>query len=359
MSVSSFIFHPSSFPYDALLILSFGGPEGPDDVLPFLENVTRGRNIPRDRLLEVAEHYQRFGGVSPLNGEIRALLAKLVQVLNTHGPHLPVYWGNRNWHPMLTDVVQQMTDDGIRHALTFVTSAFGSYSGCRQSREDIARARQEVGAEAPQIDVIRRFYNHPGFIESLVDRVRAALTELPEDRRDQAPLIFTAHSIPVSMAKSGPYEGQLREACRLVADALPRADWQLAFQSRSGPPAQPWLGPDVESVVRAVAAKGDAHEVVIVPIGFLHDHMEVVFDLDVEVNELCETLQLTMVRAETPGLHPRFVQMIRELILERTSPGSPRLALGPDGPPPDGPSPLECREGCCQTAKSEARISKS
>ena len=187
MSDSSFILHPSSFPYDALLILSFGGPEGPDDVLPFLENVTRGRNIPRDRLLEVAEHYQRFGGVSPLNGEIRALLAKLVQVLNTHGPHLPVYWGNRNWHPMLTDVVQQMTDDGIRHALTFVTSAFGSYSGCRQYREDIARARQEVGAEAPQIDVIRRFYNHPGFIESLVDRVRAALTELPEDRRDQAP----------------------------------------------------------------------------------------------------------------------------------------------------------------------------
>jgi ferrochelatase len=359
MSDSSFVLHPSSFPYDALLILSFGGPEGLDDVLPFLENVTSGRNIPRDRLLEVAEHYQRFGGVSPLNGEIRALLAKLVQVLNTHGPHLPVYWGNRNWHPLLTDVVQQMTDDGIRHALTFVTSAFGSYSGCRQYREDIARARQEVGAEAPQIDVIRRFYNHPGFIESLVDRVRAALTELPEDRRDQAPLIFTAHSIPVAMAKSGPYEGQLREACRLVADALPRADWQLAFQSRSGPPAQPWLGPDVESAVRAVAAKGDAHEVVIVPIGFLHDHMEVVFDLDVEVNELCETLQLTMVRAETPGLHPRFVQMIRELILERTSPGSPRLALGPDGPPPDGPSPLECREGCCQAGKSEARISKS
>ncbi len=345
---------PSSLipdPYDAILIVSFGGPEGPDDVLPFLENVTRGRNIPRPRLLEVAEHYQRFGGVSPLNGEIRSLLTKLVEELNTHGPHLPVYWGNRNWHPLLTDAVRQMADDGIRHALAFVTSAFGSYSGCRQYREDLARARQDVGAEAPQIDVIRRFYNHPGFIESVAERVRAALGELPEDRREKASLIFTAHSVPVAMAQSGPYEAQLREACRLVAEAASRPQWQLAFQSRSGPPSQPWLGPDVESVVRAIAAQGDASELVVVPIGFLHDHMEVVFDLDVEIHELCETLNLTMVRAATPGLHPRFVRMIRELVIERTHPGSPRLALGPEGPPPDGATPLECREGCCQIGK--------
>ena len=342
---SAFSLPPS---YDAVLVIAFGGPEGPDDVLPFLENVTRGRNIPRDRLLTVAEHYQRFGGVSPLNGEIRALLAKLVQELNVHGPHLPVYWGNRNWHPMLTDVVQQMADDGIQHALAFVTSAFGSYSGCRQYREDIARARQEVGAEAPQIDVIRRFYNHPGFIEPVLDRVRAALGELPEDRREKAALVFSTHSIPVAMAQSGPYEAQLREACRLVAAAIPSPQWTLAFQSRSGPPSQPWLEPTVESVVRAIAAKGEIRELVIVPIGFLHEHIEVIFDLDVEVFGLCEELNLTMVRAETPGLHPRFVQMVRELIIERTSPGSPRLALGPDGPPPDGPSPLECREGCCQ-----------
>ena len=321
--------------------------KAPTTSLPFLENVTRGRNIPQARLLEVAEHYQRFGGVSPLNAEIRALLAKLVQELNAYGPHLPVYWGNRNWHPMLADVVQQMADDGIRHALAFVTSAFGSYSGCRQYREDLARARQEVGEEAPQIDVIRRFYNHPGFIESVVDRVRAALDELPGDRREKAALIFTAHSIPLVMAKSGPYEAQLGEACRLVAERLGNAGWQLAYQSRSGPPSQPWLGPDVESAVRAIAATGDVRELVICPIGFLHDHMEVVFDLDVEIHELCEALNLTMIRAQTPGLHPRFVQMIRELILERTNPGSPRLALGPDGPPPDGPSPLECREGCC------------
>ena len=306
------------------------------------------RNIPRARLLEVAEHYQRFGGVSPLNGEIRALLAKIVHELNTLGPHLPVYWGNRNWHPMLTDAVRQMADDGIRHALAFVTSAFGSYSSCRQYREDLARARQEVGAEAPQIDVIRRFYNHPGFIAAVVDRVRAALGELPDDRRATAPVIFTAHSIPVAMASTGPYEAQLRETCRLVADAVARPQWQLAFQSRSGPPSQPWLGPDVESAVRAVAAKGHA-EVVIVPIGFLHEHIEVVYDLDVEIRELCRALKLAMVRAATPGLHPRFVQMVRELILERTNRGSPRLALGPDGPPPDGPSPLECREGCCRS----------
>ena len=280
--------------------------------------------------------------------EIRALLAKLVQELNAHGPHLPVYWGNRNWHPMLTDVVQQMADDGIRHALAFVTSAFGSYSGCRQYREDIARARQEVGAEAPQIDVIRRFYNHPGFIESVVDRVRAALGELPEDRRETGCLDLHGPQHSGCHGAIGP----LRSAASRGLPARRRSgsapQWQLAFQSRSGPPSQPWLEPDVESAVRAIAAKGEVREVVIVPIGFLHEHMEVIFDLDVEIRELCEELNLTMVRAETPGLHPRFVQMIRELILERTSPGSPRLALGPDGPPPDGPSPLECREGCCK-----------
>ncbi len=347
-----------SHPYDAVLVVSFGGPEGPDDVIPFLENVTRGRNIPRDRLLQVAEHYERFGGVSPLNGAIRSLLVKLVEELNVYGPHVPVYWGNRNWHPMLTDVVGQMAEDGIRHALAFVTSAFGSYSSCRQYREDVARARQEVGGEAPQIDIIRRFYNHPGFVEAVVGRVGEALAELPNDRREQAALIFTAHSIPVAMAQTGPYEAQLREACRLVAEAISYPHWQLAFQSRSGPPSQPWLEPSVEAVVRQIAARGDVKDLAIVPIGFLHDHMEVVFDLDVELFELCQSLDLTMVRAETPGLHPRFVRMIRELIIERIGPGTPRLAMGPDGPPPDGPSPLECRPGCCQGAKSEIRISK-
>jgi protoporphyrin/coproporphyrin ferrochelatase len=355
LSDSSFVRHPSFVPYDAILLVSFGGPEGPDEVLPFLENVTRGRGIPRSRLLEVAEHYNRFGGISPLNAQIRALLAKLVVELNAHGPHLPVYWGNRNWHPLLRDVVEQMAADGIRRALALLTSAFGSYSSCRQYREDIARARQEVGTRAPQIDVIRRFYNHPGFIETVVDRVRAALGEFPGDRRGGAALIFTAHSIPSAMAESGPYEAQLREACRLVAEAIPHPNWELAFQSRSGSPSQPWLGPDVKSAVRAVAATGGVREVVISPIGFLSDHMEVIFDLDVEIRELCEELKLKMVRAETPGSHPRFVRMIRELIIERTNPGGPRLALGLEGPPPDGPSPLECLPGCCQMAESVAR----
>jgi ferrochelatase len=333
--------------YNALLIVSFGGPEGPDDVLPFLENVTRGRDIPRERLLQVAEHYNYFGGVSPLNGEIRIFLGKLLQELNAHGPHFPVYWGNRNWHPLLRDVVEQMADDGIQRAIAFVTSAFGSYSSCRQYREDIARARAEVGDRAPEIDVIRRFYNHPGFIEALADRTATALADLREDRRDAANLIFTAHSIPVAMASTSPYEAQLRESCRLVAESLGRTQWQLAFQSRSGPPSQPWLQPDVESTLRAIAA-GGSRDVVIVPIGFLHDHVEVIFDLDVEVRELCEGLGLTMARAKTPGLHPRFVTMVRELIQERTCPDTERLALGPDGPPPDGPSPHECRPGCCQ-----------
>ena len=208
----------------------------------------------------------------------------------SHGPHLPVYWGNRNWHPLLRDVVEQMADDGIQHALAFVTSAFGSYSSCRQYREDIARARDEVGQRAPQIDVIRRFYNHPGFIAAVADRTADALAELPEERRGAARLLFTAHSIPVAMAHTGPYEAQLLESCRLVADALGRTRWQLAFQSRSGPPGQPWLEPDVESTLRTIAADGGSRDIVVVPIGFLHDHMEVVFDLDVEVGELCEEL---------------------------------------------------------------------
>ena len=248
----------------------FGGPEGSDDVLPFLENVTRGRNIPRDRLLDVAAHYERFGGVSPLNGEIRVLLSKLVQELNARGPHLPVYWGNRNWHPMLTEAVQQMADDGIRHALAFTTSAFGSYSSCRQYREDIARARQEVGGEAPQIDVIRRFYNHPGFIEPVADRVRAALGRVPGTGTRTA---ATRKRVPRRPCSSPPTAFRLpwpnraptkRSSARPAGSSPLRSrthSWQLVFQSRSGPPSQPWLGPDIESVVRAIAAKGETHDI--------------------------------------------------------------------------------------------------
>lgn len=331
-----------SQPYDAVLLVSFGGPEKPHDVLPFLENVLRGKNVPRQRMLEVAEHYDLFGGESPLNAQNRALLVALVQELNTHGPQLPVYWGNRNWHPVLAETIGQMADDGIQHALAFVTSAFGSYSGCRQYQDDIQRAREEVGAEAPEIQKLRLFYNHPGFIEPLAERVQAAFDQLPTERREAAPLVFTAHSIPRAMADSSPYERQLHEACRLVAERVGRSQWQLVYQSRSGPPTQPWLEPDIKDRLRELHAAEAIQDAVIVPLGFLSEHMEVIYDLDFEAGNLCDELGINMVRAGVVGNHSRFVRMIRELILERLDPNAPRLALGSHGPSPD-----VCPAGCC------------
>jgi protoporphyrin/coproporphyrin ferrochelatase len=326
--------------YDALLIVSFGGPEGPDEVMPFLENVVRGRHVPRERLLAVAKHYQHFGGISPLNSQNRQLAAAIQKELDANGPKLKVYLGNRNWHPFLADTLRQMRADGIRRSLAFVTSAFGSYSSCRQYLENIAAARDEIGAGAATIDKLRAYFNHPGFIEAMADRTRAAMTEIPSDRRKAAQLIFTAHSIPLSMAAGCQYEAQLREASRLVAATLALDSWQLAFQSRSGPPTQPWLEPDVNDTLRSLAA-GGARDVIIVPIGFVSDHMEVVYDLDTEATQTARSLKLNMVRAKTVGTHPRFVQMIRELILERTASGA-RLVLG--GLPP---SPDDCAADCC------------
>ena len=257
---------PPPSPYDALLLVSFGGPEGPDDVMPFLENVVRGKDVPRERLLEVARQYESFGGYSPANDESRALLAALVGELNAHGPPLPVYWGNRNWHPLLADAVGQMAEDGVHHALAFVTSAFGSYPTCRQYLEDIEQARQAVGPDAPKIDKLRLFYNHPGFIEATAERVVEAFGEIPPERRDRARLIYTAHSIPAAMAERSPYERQLREACRLVTETC-EAEGRMAgrvrgvrigrlvFQSRSGPPEQPWLEPDIREHVRQIARR--------------------------------------------------------------------------------------------------------
>jgi ferrochelatase len=332
-----------SHPYDALLLISFGGPEKRDDVLPFLENVLRGKDVPAHRLREVAEHYYLFDGVSPINAQNRSLLVSLVAELNRRGPPLPVYWGNRNWHPLLPDVLGQMADDGVRRALAFVTSAFGSYSGCRQYLEDIARAREAVGPRAPEVDKLRLFYNHPGFIEATADRVAEALGKIPADRRTSAPLIYTAHSIPEAMARVSPYVRQLREACRLVSQRVGREEWELVYQSRSGPPSQPWLGPDLYERLRALRAGDPAvRDLVLAPIGFLCEHMEVVYDLDVAAGELCDELGLAMVRAGLVGNHPRFVAMIRELILERIPPHPPRLALGPQGPSPD-----VCPQPCC------------
>ena len=333
-------------PVDALLIVSFGGPEGPDDVVPFLENVTRGRGIPRERLVEVGAHYALFGGVSPLNGHNRALVAALQTELEAHGPRLPVYWGNRNWGPYLTDVIKQMADDGIRHALAFLTSCYSSYSSCRQYREDVARAQEAVGPRAPRIDRMRHYYNHPGFIEPMVQRTAAALADFD---LGAVHLTFTAHSIPTSMNDgSGPdggaYARQLTEAARLVAEAVgvPAERWRLVFQSRSGPPAIPWLEPDIGDHLEALHREG-VREVVMVPIGFTSDHMEVLFDLDVQAQERARTLpDLRLGRAGTVGTDPRFVAMIRELVVERSAGPGSRPALGVLGPSHD-----VCPGTCC------------
>lgn len=328
--------------YDALLVVSFGGPESNQEVLPFLENVLRGKNVPRERMLAVAEHYYHFGGKSPINEQNRELIAALRAELELHGPALPIYWGNRNWHPMLADTLSQMKKDGIKRALAFVTSAFSSYSGCRQYRENIASAQAQVGEDAPEVDKLRVFYNHPGFIQPMVERVRTALLQLPNGVRAKAQVLYTAHSIPMSMAQSSNYVKQLNEACRLVSEELGRSGDRLVFQSRSGPPTQPWLEPDVLDALKQIKQDATSSGVVLAPIGFISDHMEVLYDLDTEAKQLCEELQLPMVRAGTVGAHPQFVAMIRELVAERISDNPVRIALGPLGPSHD-----VCPEDCC------------
>jgi protoporphyrin/coproporphyrin ferrochelatase len=335
-------------PYDAFLLVSFGGPEGPDDVMPFLANVTRGRNVPPERLAHVAEHYYAFGGVSPINQQCRDLLAAVRADFSAAGLSLPVYWGNRNWAPYLADTVQAMADDGVRRAVAFVTSAYSSFSSCRQYLDDIERARAAVGPDAPRIDKLRRFYNHPGFIEPFADNARAALATLPADVREEAHLVFTAHSIPVAMAEaSGPggqraqggqgdggrYVAELTEAASLIAERTgARAHpWSLAYQSRSGPPSQPWLEPDVREHIGELAKSG-TKAVVVIPVGFVSDHMEVRHDLDVEAAETADSLGLAFARAATPATSPRFASMITELVQERLALSDTTLS---DTPVPD------------------------
>jgi len=332
MSASS-----SSQKYDALLIVSFGGPEKPEDVMPFLENVTRGRNIPRERLLEVAEHYQHFGGKSPINDQCRELIAALRATMAGTEWELPVYWGNRNWHPFLADTLRQMRADGISHALALATSAYSSYSGCRQYLENIAAAQAEVGEGAPRVDKLRAFYNHPGFIEASADRVREALSRL----RNKPRLVFTAHSVPCSMAETSAYKAQLCETSRLVAETLGIGRWDLVFQSRSGPPTQPWLEPDILDHLRHLSSEG-VRNVVIAPVGFVSDHMEILFDLDTEAADLAKELGMTTVRAGTVGTHPAFIQMILQLIRERIFRNEPKLAIGSFSPNHDF-----CPAACC------------
>jgi ferrochelatase len=332
--------------YDALLVLSFGGPEGVADVIPFLENVTRGRNIPVERLAEVAEHYYHFGGVSPINAQNRALIDALEIDLRTQGIQLPIYFGNRNWEPFLVDTLSQMRKDGVRDVLVFVTSAYSSYSGCRQYREDVTRAVEELAADDMRFDKIRVFYNHPGFITPMAESLKAELDRLTPEERSDTQVVFTAHSIPLSMAKASAYEKQLQEASRLVAEMAGAEHYQLAWQSRSGPPHVPWLEPDILDVLDELAASG-TQRVIVLPVGFISDHLEVLFDLDEEASERAAELGLAFSRLPTVGTDPRFVAMIRELIMERLSDSPERRAVGIYGPNHD-----LCPMNCCQVGES-------
>jgi ferrochelatase len=333
-------------PYDAFLLVSFGGPEQRADVIPFLQNVTAGRDIPAARLEAVAEHYYLFGGVSPINQQCRDLVTAVEKDFASRGVHLPVYWGNRNWDPYLADKLATMAADGVTNALAFVTSGYSSFSSCRQYLGDIGAARRQAGDGAPLVDKIRQYFNHPGYIGSFATAAVAAASSLPEGARDDFDLIFTAHSIPLSMADvSGPaggaYQAQLAEASRLVAAEIGyQRPWLLAYSSRSGPPSQPWLGPDINDLLAERAAAG-TRAAVVVPVGFVSDNMEVKFDLDVEAAQTAERLGLAFARASTPGTSRPFVSMITDLVCERLD-GTTPLALGALGAGPDS-----CPAGCC------------
>ena len=345
--------------YDAFLLLSFGGPEGPDDVVPFLENVTRGRGVPKERLAEVAEHYYAYGGVSPINAQNRELLKSIGGAFATAGIDLPLYWGNRNWHPFIEDTVRQLKADGVQRAIAFVTSAYSSYSACRQYLDDIDRAVAAVSRDAPgqhsapRIDKLRPYFNHPGFIEPFAAAVETAVAGLPAEAQENARLVFTAHSVPVGMAAAsgsvskgtavpgavgGRYAAELREAARLISERVRGASlpYDLVFQSRSGPPSVPWLEPDVNDHLAALAkgalTSGAAvpvpSAVVVVPVGFVSDHMEVVHDLDVEAAQTAASLGLPFARAKAPGPTPRFATMVSELVAERLS-GTVLTSTGP------------------------------
>ncbi len=339
--------------YDSILVVSFGGPENRAEVMPFLENVVRGKNVPPERLKEVAAHYNHFEGKSPINDQNRALIAALEEELRKSEIDLPIYWGNRNWDPFILDALREMRDDGKKRALAFVTSAYSSYSGCRQYRESIEKAREELGEGAPVVDKLRVFYNHPGFIEANVECLLSALATLPKERRECARVAFSTHSIPLSMAENCDYADQIEETARLVAEGARHERWQLVYQSRSGPPHVPWLGPDILEHIDALA-QINTNDVVVAPIGFVSDHMEVVWDLDHEARDYASELGITLTRAPTVGTHPAFVAMIRELIEERLGKVSVRQALGKRGPSHD-----VCPADCCQYQPRASRPAES
>jgi ferrochelatase len=348
--------------YDAIVLAGFGGPEGHDDVIPFLRNVTRGRGIPDERLEEVAQHYRHFGGISPINEQNRALKAALEAELASRGIALPVIWGNRNWEPYLADALKEAGEHGFTRLLALVTSAYSSYSSCRQYREDFAAALEQTGlGESMQIDKVRQFFDHPGFVEPFVDGVRTAVAEFVERGIDRGAIriLFSTHSIPSGDAeRSGPRDrgfgagGAYAAQHRAVAEVVVREagtdiPWQLVYQSRSGPPTQPWLEPDVNEVIAGFAAEG-VEAVVIVPLGFVSDHMEVLWDLDTEATETAASRGIAAIRTPTPGTHPAYVRGLVDLVLERLNgvPTTERPALTELGPWYD-----LCRPGCCENAR--------
>ncbi len=336
--------------YDAVLLVSFGGPEGPEDVIPFLENVTRGRGIPRERLVDVGRHYELFGGGSPINEQNRALVAALEAEFARSGLDLPVYWGNRNWSPYIAGSIARMREDGVRRALCVVTSAYASYSGCRQYREDLAAALAEIGPRAPRLDKLRHYFNHPGFVLPTAEATVAALRDMPEG----SALLFVTHSLPTAMAESaGPDSGAYVDQHRSVADEVVArlgeagagVRWDLVYCSRSGPASQPWLEPDINDALEQLHADG-VPGAVVVPIGFVSDHMEVRYDLDTEAAATAQRLGMAFVRVPTVGTHPDFVAALCELVVERdrVEAGRPveRRSVGAFGPSHD-----VCPAGCC------------
>ena len=304
-------------PIDSILLVSFGGPEGPEDVMPFLENVLRGKNVPRERMLEVAEHYNHFGGISPINQQCRDLIGAIRAELDRREITLPIYWGNRNWHPWLTDTLQTMRQDGRRRAIAFFTSMFSCYSGCRQYRENVAAAILQAGSDAPIVEKSRMGFNHPKFIQAQADCLRQALDQIAPNLRATTKVLFSAHSIPKSMADHSRYEIQLKEASRLVCQTVGHENWEVVFQSRSGPPHQPWLEPDVCDRIEELHHQSGIQSIIVQPIGFVSDHMEVLYDLDQEAAAKAEELGIQFVRAPSVGLHPAFISMAVDVIEER------------------------------------------
>ncbi len=337
-----------------MLLVSFGGPESPDEVLPFLQRVTASRGVPVERLAEVAEQYHQMGGVSPINEQCRRLRARLADHLDAAGHPVPVWWGNLNWNPFLADVVAEMAAAGHRRVLAVTTSAYSSNAGCRRYLDEIDRALASVGSRAPTIHKVRAYFDHPGFVLPFAEAAATARERLPETSRGDAHLVATAHSIPSVMADVCDYETQIRETARLVADTAGFARHSVAWQSRSGPPTVPWLEPDVNDHLRALAENplGDSappDAVVLAPVGFVSDHMEVLWDLDTQAGSTAADLGLSMVRAVAPGTEPdeRFVAMLAELVVERLVPGTPRRALGTLGVRPDF-----CPPGCCPAGRA-------